>query len=109
VVLVEPWFTPEEWKPGAIYQKGGDDDSLHVVRMSCSGVRGRISTLEFHYLVGRDGHGIEHRVEHHELGLFTVQEMEAAFAAAGLSVHRDPVGLTGRGLYVARHAAAPAR
>ena len=33
---------------------------------------------------------------------YTVEEMTSAFEAAELSVHYDPEGLTGRGLYVAR-------
>jgi hypothetical protein len=37
--------------------------------------------------------------------LFTETEMLAAFSEAGLAATLDAVGLTGRGLYVARAAA----
>ena len=40
--------------------------------------------------------------EVHELGLFTSSEMIQSFRCVGLAVKYDPVGLTDRGLYVAR-------
>ena len=101
-VLVEPWFPPEAWNPGRVYVHTAESENLHVVRMSHSSVEGQISKLEFHYLIGTE-RGIDHRVEHHELGLFTTAEMEAAFKRAGFSsVDYDPQGLTGRGLFVSR-------
>ncbi len=67
-----------------------------------SGRRGRLSMIEFHYLVGR-GEGIEHMTETHELGLFTREELERCFEAAGFTeVDYDPEGLIGRGLFTAR-------
>jgi dTDP-3-amino-3,6-dideoxy-alpha-D-glucopyranose N,N-dimethyltransferase/dTDP-3-amino-3,4,6-trideoxy-alpha-D-glucopyranose N,N-dimethyltransferase/N-dimethyltransferase len=70
--------------------------------MSHSTVEGRISRLEFHYLIG-SGDGIDHRTEHHELALFETGELVDAFERAGsASVEHDPEGLTGRGLLVAR-------
>jgi len=66
------------------------------------GRHGRLSTLDFHYLIGREA-GIEDATETHELGLFTRKELEARFAAAGFAaVDYDPEGLIGRGLFTAR-------
>lgn len=102
VVLVEPWFPPEAWNPGRVYVHTAESENLRVVRMSHSSVEGRISKLEFHYLIGREG-GIDHRIEHHELGLFTQRELRDTFERAGYtSVQYDSSGLTGRGLFVAR-------
>jgi hypothetical protein len=61
-----------------------------------------VSVLTFSYLIGR-AEGIERFEEHHELGLFTREQMMDSFHGAGLEVvEHDPHGLTGRGLYVAR-------
>jgi hypothetical protein len=61
--------------------------------------------LEFQYLVGSDA-GLEHRRELHELGLFTTDALRACFADTGFDrVDHDPVGLIGRGLFVARSSA----
>jgi hypothetical protein len=56
--------------------------------------------MDMHYLVGTP-EGTEHFVEHHEMGLFEVEEIHSALEAAGLRVDYDPQGLTGRGLWIA--------
>lgn len=101
VIFVEPWFTPDVWHVGSMHMLSGETDDLKVCRMNTSGREGDISILDFHYMVGADGK-IEYFTERHELGLFTVDEMMAAFSDAGLDVRYDPDGLTGRGFYIAR-------
>ncbi len=101
VLILEPWFQPENWEEGFVHASVAEADSIKVCRMSHSRVRDGISVLEFHYLIGEAG-GVEHRMETHELGLFTLDEMKSAFDDAGLEIiHYDPVGLIGRGLFVA--------
>jgi ubiquinone/menaquinone biosynthesis C-methylase UbiE len=99
VLLVEPWFTPEQWQPGRASMTQVNKPDLKVVRMSYSGQRGKISTLEFQYLIGTSK-GIEHAVEKHELGLFTHKDYMDAFKAAGLITTYDAEGLDSRGLYI---------
>lgn len=102
VVIVEPWFQPSEIQSPTVRQMIVEQAGLVVVRMSHMVRDDRISRLRFDYLVGRP-EGIEHFSEMHEMGLFTVAEMLDCFAAAGLEVSHDPVGLIGRGLYVGRN------
>ena len=99
VLFIEPWFTPTQWHPGRVSMTQVNKPDLKIVRMSLAGQRGKISTIEFQYLIGTSK-GIEHRVEFHELGLFTHKEYKDAFKAAELKVMRDPEGLHGRGLYI---------
>jgi ubiquinone/menaquinone biosynthesis C-methylase UbiE len=99
VLLIEPWFTPEQWHPGRAFMAQVNKPDLKIVRMSYSGQRGKISTLEFQYLIGTSK-GIEHSLEIHELGLFTHQEYMDAFKATGLIITHDAEGLDGRGLYI---------
>lgn len=102
VALVEPWLTPDAWRPGRVSVLSAASEELNVVRMAHSGELSPAPDLQFHYLVGGTA-GIEHRVEHHRLGLFTTDELLAAFHRAGFSdVEHDPEGLTGRGLFIAR-------
>lgn len=105
VLLIEPWFSAGQWHPGRASMAQVNKPDLKIVRMSYSGQRGKLSLIEFQYLVGTPK-GIEHSVEIHELGLFTHQEYTAAFKAAGLKVTHEPEGLDGRGLYVGQKALA---
>ncbi len=101
LLLVEPWLTPEVWKPNTVHALFIDESELKIARVNTSLTEGRVSVFDLHHLIGTP-EGTEHVVEHHELGLYTVDEMTEAFTAAGLDVHYDPDGLTGRGLYIAR-------
>ncbi len=104
LLLIEPWFPPEAWHPNTVHALFIDDPELKIARVNTSFVDGRISIFDLHHLIGTSD-GTEHVVEHHEMGLFTVDEMTDAFVAAGLDVRYDPDGLTGRGLYVAKRTA----
>lgn len=99
VLLVEPWFTPDQWHPGRVYTTQVDKSDLKIVRMSFSSQKGSLSFVEFQYLIGTPK-GIEHDVEVLELGLFTKKEYLDALRSAGLKVIHDSKGLDGRGLYI---------
>jgi SAM-dependent methyltransferase len=106
VLILEPWLTPERYVVGHI--GGGvfvDRPERMIVRVNTGGIRGRLSVMEMHHLVATP-EGVEHFVEHHELGLFTHEEYLGAFRTAGLHVEHDPEGPIGRGLYSAVRPAA---
>lgn len=101
VLLVEPWFTTEQWNRGRVVTLQVEKPDLKITRMSHSGQRGKAAVLEFQYLIGTPK-GIEHITEIHELTLFAHEEYMDAFGAAGLNVIHDKKGLNGRGLYIGR-------
>ena len=104
LALVEPWLSPDHWKPGAVQLLTARDERHTLCRMAQGGwASSRVSTLNFHYLVG-SVKGMEHFTETEQLGLFTYDEIKQAFEAAGFQVQFDPEGLIGRGLYIARAA-----
>ena len=76
-----------------------DEPELKIARINAIEVDGRVSSFDFHYVVGTP-EGVEHFTERHELGLFTRDEQMTAFRAAGLEVEHDEEGLMGRGLYI---------
>jgi SAM-dependent methyltransferase len=104
VLIVEPWFTPEQWSAGTVHALYVDDPELKIARINLSGAEGRLSYMDFHYLIGTL-EGVEHFTERHELGLFEVDEMVASFTQAGLKVTYDEEGIAGRGLYIGTKAA----
>jgi len=101
VLLVEPWFAPDQWHPGRVgtVQVNVNKDDSEIVRMSLSLQRGKISIIEFQYLIGTPK-GIVHDGEILQLGLFNGKDYLGAFPNAGLKVIHDPKGLDGRGLYI---------
>jgi SAM-dependent methyltransferase len=107
-ILLEPWFSaPEEavvdvYPAGIINMFTAETPEQKVCRMVHTQRRGNLSLLNFVYLIGRLD-GVQLTRELHELGLFTPQEMEAAFARAGLQMEFEEGGLSGRGLYIAHH------
>jgi SAM-dependent methyltransferase len=100
LLIVEPWFTPDRWQPGRAAAIFVDLPELKIARMNVSRTRGRVSILDFHYLIARPN-GVERFRERFNLGLFSQSEYRSAFEAVGLTVELDPEGLMSRGLYVA--------
>ncbi len=103
LLIVEPWLTPDVWRPGTPHVLAADAAGLALARVTIAGQRGRLSTTEMYYTLGRPG-GVEQWQEDHELGLFTHDEMRAALKATGLVVEHDPEGLIGRGLWLGARA-----
>ena len=99
ILLVEPWFTPNQWHTGYVGTTQVNKPDSKIVRMSLSSQRGSISIIEFEYLIGTPK-GIERDTEFLELGLFTRKEHLDAFRSVGLKVVHDTNGLDGRGLYI---------
>jgi SAM-dependent methyltransferase len=98
-LLVEPWFTPEAWKPGLLHAVFVDQPGLKISRMNISEGEGKRSFFALHYLVGT-AEGIEYFTERHDMTLFTHDEYIDAFRVNLLDVVYDADGLCGRGLYI---------
>jgi len=99
VLLVEPWFSKEQWNVGRVSMISVNHDDLKIVRMSRGSSRGNVSIIEFQYLIGNSKR-IEHSTEIHQLGLFSEKDYLDAFKSAELKVIHDAKGLDGRGLYI---------
>lgn len=100
-LLIEPWFSPDEWKSASVRAQYAEKPDFKIARMSYTGRRGNISLLDFHYTIG-DRQGVRTFVERHEMGLFTHEEYIRAFETAGLKTIHHKKGLDGRGLYIGR-------
>ena len=98
LLLIEPWWTcAAEVVP--ITVRHVDEPGLKIGRVGRARIGDGVVDLEVHYLVG-DHSGVDHRVEHHLLGLFSLDEHQRALADAGLDVVTETFGLIGRGLVV---------
>ena len=99
LIILEPWFTPEDYRTDTITANFVNESDLKIVWMYTSRRRDRVAIMDIHYMVGTPA-GINVFTELHEMGLFTRDEYEGAFTDVGLRVEHDPVGLFNRGLYV---------
>jgi SAM-dependent methyltransferase len=101
VLVVEPWFTPEQWDPGHVHVLDHEAEGTRLIRMTHSGIDGNVAVRDMHYLVGTRS-GVEHLAESHRMTLFSLEDYEAAFRAAGLSCELDQPGPFGRGALIGR-------
>jgi SAM-dependent methyltransferase len=101
VLMVEPWFLPGALDPARVVRQTAEANGVRVSRVSHVEIEGTLSRINFDYEI-TDATGTRHATETHELGLFTPAELLRTFAEAGLQADHDPMGLTDRGLYVAR-------
>lgn len=99
VLVVEPWFSPDQWKMGTPHAVFVDKPGLKIARVNISDRKGDVSVINFHFLVAIQDK-VEHFTELHELGLFNPDEYLKAFNLANLEVTHDQQGITGRGLYI---------
>jgi SAM-dependent methyltransferase len=102
VAIVQPYLTPGELQVGTAEYTVESGD-MRVKRLRRSERDGQCQRLYFHFTVeGPDG--TQELDEVYDLGLFTVEDTLAAFAAVGLAATYDPDSpsdMGGRGLYVA--------
>src|SRR6266567_1941250 len=59
VLLIEPWLAPERFKAGHLSATFVNQPDLKIARMNKGEVEGRLSIMNFHYLVATPA-GIEH-------------------------------------------------
>ncbi len=101
ILLIEPWFSPENYWVGRLTSNYVDQPDIKIAWMYISEIKGRISILNMHFLVGTPD-GVASFAERHEFGLFSDQEYRDAYRKADLEVEYDSVGLFRRGLYIGK-------
>ena len=99
VLIVEPWITPRNFKPHSLHVVLVNQPKLKLARFGRSIAHGKISIIDFHYLIATPK-TVRYFRETEKFGLFTHSQYLAAFHDAGLKVVYDRKGLIGRGLYI---------
>ena len=99
VLVVEGWLTPDVFDAHHVNAVFVDEIDLKIARVNNAEVDGRLSKFTFHYVVGTPDEVMTF-TEDHALALYTRQEYEDAFEAAGLEVNYEADGLMGRGNYI---------
>jgi hypothetical protein len=62
VMVIEPWFTPQQGNPGAIFRTSAERDGEHVVRLAFNATDAdrHHSIMHKHYLHGVPGAGVSY-------------------------------------------------
>ena len=100
VLVVEPWFTPDQWHDGSVYSESAKAGDLAVARVSRSWREGDESLIEMHYAMARPDRTWSF-AEIHRMGLYTTDQQVEVFRAAGFDVEHELPGITDRGVFVA--------
>ncbi|MCP3759040.1 class I SAM-dependent methyltransferase [Streptomyces sp. TBY4] len=101
VLVVEPWWFPQNFLPGWVGADVVRTDGRTIARVSHTVRAGRASRMEVHYTVADSGTGVEHFTDTHVMTLFEQSEYEEAFRRAGLESEYLRHELYGPGLFVA--------
>lgn len=102
-LVVEPWLTPDVFRPGRLDLGTVDEPARKAARLALGRLEpGPVpaSVIEYHFLAGTP-EGVRYAVETQAMGLFTPAQITAALEACGLRVAYEARGLAGRGVYVA--------
>jgi SAM-dependent methyltransferase len=99
LLVIEPWFTPEEWKPHRVHVTNHANDGVTAVRVAYGYPDGRIN---FHTTIGTTA-GLHAFDERYDFTLHPEAAMVEAFQAVGFTeVRKEAAPGFRRGLWVAR-------
>lgn len=99
LLVVEPWYTPDEWESGKVHVTHHADEVVTVVRVGYGYPDGRI---DFHVTIGTSS-GLHTFDERYDFTLHPEPKMVDAFQAAGFTgVRKEAAPEFRRGLWVAR-------
>src|SRR5690606_27360878 len=104
LILIEPFFTPTSYWEGHVKANFVEHEDVRMAWMYRQDRHGDLAILDHHYLVGTRSE-VRSFTDRHELGLFSADQFEAAFAAAGLNGTFDPDGYFTSGVWRAREVA----
>jgi SAM-dependent methyltransferase len=106
VMVIEQWFTPEQFIPGYVATDLIHDGARRIVRVSHTTRdpdRDDQVRMAVHYVAAAPEPGIEYWTESTDMTLFTHEQYETAFARAGcFAEYVAPGDLFARGLWIAR-------
>lgn len=105
VLVVEPWWSPEQFQPNSVTSDVVTHNGQTIVRVSHAVTCGSSSDMTVHFLVGDQRTGVRHVVDRHFLSLFSRDEYEAAFTRAGCTPGHVSLGEGRPGLLVGVRAA----
>lgn len=84
VLIIEPWFTNETYKPGTPHMDTSEGKDIKIARLTVPQRKGNVAIMDMHYLIAEKNKGVRHYVDRHELGLFSHKRMMKFMHKAGI-------------------------
>ncbi|MFD3936196.1 class I SAM-dependent methyltransferase [Streptomyces sp. NPDC058611] len=101
VVVIEPWWFPENFTPDHVGASVTTVEGRTVARVSHTVRHSEAaSRMDVHYVLAEPGRGVEHFSDTHVMALYRREQYEKAFTAAGLSVEYITGEYAGNGLFI---------
>ncbi|MFF8982764.1 class I SAM-dependent DNA methyltransferase [Streptomyces globisporus] len=101
VVVVEPWWFPENFTPDHVGSSLTTGDGRTIARVSHSVRESEsASRMDIHYLVAEPGKGVRHFSDTHVNSLYSYEQFDQAFSKAGLSMEHVAGDYPGNGLFI---------
>lgn len=85
VLIVDPWYTPDDWNVKPLEHIVAVTDDALVIRASHIVRQGNVSTSHMTYILGKATPGIQVHQESRDLTLFSYDEYRTAFERADLT------------------------
>jgi dTDP-3-amino-3,4,6-trideoxy-alpha-D-glucopyranose N,N-dimethyltransferase len=101
VVVIEPWWFLEKFIDGYVSGDVVTSGPRTIARISHTVRSGDVSTMDVHFLVADPETGARHFAETYQHKLFSRDQYESAFAAAGFDADYVEDVQGGRGIFVA--------
>jgi SAM-dependent methyltransferase len=70
IVIIEGWFEKDKFRGNRLIMDTYEDQNLKICRICNTKKNGKVSELNFNWLIGEIGEDIKYFEENHELGLF---------------------------------------
>ena len=99
LLIIEPWYSPDDWKTDNIHTVFVKTEFISITRL---GVGNKNGDIVFHYLIGKNGNGIEYFTETYNFGLFTHEELLKSFYKNKLSTTFIKNAIQKKGLYIGK-------
>lgn len=101
VVIVEPWFTPENYCEDLPFSTHYEDADVHITRMNVSKRREDLAVLDFHYLIAEKNKAVQYYHDEHEMRLVESKQMLAFMKTAGFeAIFQKTSPFEERGVFV---------
>jgi ubiquinone/menaquinone biosynthesis C-methylase UbiE len=101
VVIIEPWFTKQKFRPGTSHLTIYEAKGIKIVRLTDSQLKNNNSILEMHYLIAEKNKKIKYFIDRLDEGLFDTAKTLKFLKNAGFKALYLKSGLMNdRGLYI---------